>query len=199
MLILIDQEDASAERRKIIRDRRSYLPDDILCMPQPSLLRSNDDMALPPLDENGFLPVGYHDCSLDDIRETFCYSVGRQALFNLLSRYLDNWGSLGLRVPVYVDGGFATRKPQEPKDIDVVVDITQLDLRDPGVIGAVQRLLDRQAAMQSFRVDVYPYHNALVAAGSNDLRSFFSYVKAPQRLALGLKDDFRKGLLRVHT
>lgn len=156
-------------------------------------------MALPALDEHGFLPAGYHDCSLDDIRETFCYSAGRHALFDLLLKYLDAWRSSGLRVPVYVDGGFATRKPQEPKDIDVVVDITQLDLRDAKVMGVVQRLLDRNIAMQLFRVDVYPYHGALVAAGNNDLRVFFSYVKAPQRLALGLKDDFRKGILRVHT
>jgi hypothetical protein len=156
-------------------------------------------MALPALDDHGFLPAGFHDCSLDDIRETFCYSTGRHALFDLLLKYLDGWRNSGLLVTVYVDGGFTTRKPQEPKDIDVVVDITQLDLRDPGVTGVVQRLLDRQVAKQTFRVDVYPYHNALVAAGTNDLRAFFSYVKPPQRLALGLKDDFRKGLLRVRT
>lgn len=156
-------------------------------------------MALPALDEHGFLPAGYHDCSIDDIRETFCYSAGRHALFNLLLKYLEGWRSFGLSVPVYVDGGFVTRKIQEPKDIDVVVDITQLDLRDAAVMSAVQRLLDRNVAMQLFRVDVYPYHSALVAAGNNDLRMFFSYVKPSQRLALGLKDDFRKGILRVHT
>jgi hypothetical protein len=155
-------------------------------------------MALPALDENGFLPAGYHDCSLDDIRETFCYSAGRHELFALLLKYLDGWRSSGLRVPVYVDGGFATRKAQEPKDIDVVVDISQLDLRDPAVTGAVQRLLDQRTVMQTYRVDVYPYHAGL-PMGANDLRAFFSYVKAPQRLALGLGDSFRKGLLRVHT
>lgn len=155
-------------------------------------------MALPALDEHGFLPAGHHDCTLEDIRETFCYSPERQKLFDQLLQYLDDWRSSGLRVPVYVDGGFATRKPQEPKDIDVVVDITQLDLRDPAVTAAIQRLLDQKTVMQTFRVDVYPYHAGL-PTGTNDLRAFFSYVKAPQRLALGLKDDFRKGLLRVHT
>jgi hypothetical protein len=155
-------------------------------------------MALPPLDENGFLPPGYHDCSLDDIRETFCYTAGRHKLFEQLLQYLDSWRGSGLRVPVYVDGGFATRKAQEPNDIDVVVDISQLDLRDPAVTDAVQHLLDQRTIMQTYHVDAYPYHAGL-AMGTNDLRAFFTYVKAPQRLALGLRDDFRKGLLRVHT
>jgi hypothetical protein len=143
-------------------------------------------MSLLALDEHGFLPPGHHDCSLDDIRETFCYSAGRQALFDLLLRYLDTWRTAGLRVPVYVDGGFTTRKADEPKDVDVVVDITQLDLRDTAVIAVVQQLLDRQAVMRSFLVDVYPYHVAMVASGNNDLRAWFSYVKPPQRLAPGL-------------
>ncbi len=153
-------------------------------------------MALPSLDEHGFLPEGYHDCSLDDIRETFCYSAERHKLFDLLVQYLDGWRSSGLKVPIYVDGGFATRKAQEPKDIDVVVDISQLDLRVSTVTSALHQLLDQPSVMQTFRVDVYPYHAGL-PVGTNDLRAFFSYVKAPQRLALGLKEGFRKGLLRV--
>jgi hypothetical protein len=152
-------------------------------------------MALPALDEHGFLPAGYHDCTLEDIRETFCYSPERHRLFDQLLQYLDGWRHSGLRVPVYVDGGFATRKPQEPKDIDVVVDISQLDLRDPAVTGALQRLLDNQKVKQAFRLDVYAYFPFM----GNDFRVFFQYVRGPQRLALGLSDDFRKGIPRVHT
>jgi hypothetical protein len=45
-------------------------------------------------------------------------------------------------------------------------------------------LLDQQTVIRTFRVDVYPYHAGL-PMGTNDLRAFFSYVKPPQRLALG--------------
>jgi hypothetical protein len=90
--------------------------------------------------------------------------------------------------------GFVTVKSAEPKDIDVVIDISQLDLRDQTVLVAIRPLLDQPALRTGQGLDVYAMHPGI---GPNDLRRFFSYVKPEQRAALGLPDSFRKGLLRV--
>jgi hypothetical protein len=146
------------------------------------------------MDEFGFLPHGVHDCTLVEIHTVFTYSTRRLHLWINLSDYCELWRNTKLPVEIYVDGGFVTRKPEEPKDIDIVVDVSSLDLRDPPTISAVQPLFDRATVRVRFELDVYAFHPVIV---SNDLRAFFSYVKPERRAALGLSDSFRKGLLRV--
>jgi hypothetical protein len=151
-------------------------------------------MPIPDLDEYGFLPQGIHVCSLDEIQAAFCYTSRRQGLCSNLHAYCERWRRTNLPIQLYVDGGFVTRKPQEPKDIDVVVDISRLDLRDPAVAAIVQPLFDQSSIRAHFELDVYGFHPAF---GSNDLRDFFAYVRPERRAELGLPNDFRKGLLRV--
>jgi Family of unknown function (DUF6932) len=151
-------------------------------------------MPIPDLDEYGFLPKGIHDCSLDEIRASFCFTSARQMLCSNLATYCDQWRRTTFPIQIYVDGGFVTRKPEEPKDIDVVIDISRLDLRSPEIAIAVRPLFDQKDLRARFNLDVFAFHPAL---GSNDLRAFFSYVRPEKRAELGLPDDFRKGLLRV--
>ena len=151
-------------------------------------------MPIPPADGHGFLPAGFHDCTLAEIRETFCFSTHRSKLCEFLSLYCQEWLAAGFRLPMFVDGGFSTFKRDEPKDIDVIVDISTLDLREPLVIAAVSRLLDHDSVLAKYGIEVFPYHPVLV---KNDFRAFFSYVKPIVRNALGLADGFRKGMLRI--
>lgn len=151
-------------------------------------------MSIPELDANGFLPPGFHDCTLADIEAVFCYTAHRERLFAALARYFDAWLSTGLRPPIYVDGGFSTRKPEPPKDIDVVVDIEDFDLRHKPTVEVVRRLLDHDAVFAAYGIEVFPHHPLIVP---NDFRLWFAYVRPEKRAALGLDDSFRKGLLRV--
>jgi hypothetical protein len=151
-------------------------------------------MPIPPLDVRGFLPEGTYDCSLAEIREVFGTGSRRQILCGNLETYCNAWRRTGLLVQIYVDGGFVTIKPEDPKDVDVVVDISRLDLRDLTVVSQAQPLLNQATLRMTHQIDVYAFHPVI---GPNDLRRFFTYIRPEQRTALGLPDGFRKGLLRI--
>jgi len=150
-------------------------------------------MPIPALDTNGFLPEGIHDCTLDELAVVFAHSSRRELLFGNLVRYCAAWKATTLAVQIYVDGGFVTKKPEEPKDVDVVIDVSKLDLRDPLTIATIQPLFDQLGIRTRYELDVYAVHPVF----PNDLRRFFTYVTPAKRAALGLPDHFRKGLLRL--
>lgn len=150
-------------------------------------------MPIPECDALGFLPPGIHDCTLDEVAARFCRTAHRAALFEALLRWLAAWRAAGLAPPVYIDGGFVTLKPEPPRDIDVIADVSGLDLRDATVVASVRRLLDHDAIAAEYGIEAFPYHPMAV----NDFRLWFAYVKPQQIAALNLDATFRKGLLRV--
>jgi hypothetical protein len=152
-------------------------------------------MPIPDFDADGFLPPGFHDCTLQEISETLCFTTKRESLFNSLQGYCQQWILSTIAVPIFVDGGFATAGADEPKDVDIIVDISGLDLRSPAVCTTVSMLLDHDSMLAKFCVDAYPFHPAM----GNDFRLWFSYVKPAKRVTLGLNDTFRKGMLRVQV
>ena len=80
-------------------------------------------MPIPDLNENGFLPEGIHEASLEELRERFGRfqrTDRRPALFTKLSTYLAEVRASGLVVAVIVDGSFVTAK-DEPSDIDLIL------------------------------------------------------------------------------
>ena len=80
-------------------------------------------MPIPPLDQNGFLPVGIHDCALAEIKArfgTFQGSDRRSRLVAQLEAFLAEAAKTGLVVGVVVEGSFVTAVP-EPNDIDLIV------------------------------------------------------------------------------
>lgn len=151
-------------------------------------------MPIPDCDALGFLPPGFHACTLDEASARFCYTEHRQRLFDAFLRWLAEWRQAGLSPPIYIDGGFATAKPEPPKDIDLAADIRDLDLRDNTVCAVIKRLLDHDAIEAEYGIEVFAYHPLLI---QNDFRLWFAYLKPQQRAALNLEDTFRKGLLRV--
>lgn len=80
-------------------------------------------MPIPELNENGLLPEGIHDCTLEEIGARFGRfqsSDRRVRLFEKLSQLLKETIVAKLAVDVIVDGSFVTDKP-EPGDIDLVI------------------------------------------------------------------------------
>ena len=80
-------------------------------------------MAIPDLDDDGFLPEGVHECSLDEIDQRFGgnqSAVRRSALFAKLREYIQELRSTGMAAGLIVDGSFITNKT-EPNDIDLVL------------------------------------------------------------------------------
>lgn len=80
-------------------------------------------MPIPLLDDHGFLPVGVHDCTLEEIKArfgSFQASDRRPRLFARLETFLSEANASRLVVSVLVDGSFVTAKT-EPNDIDLVL------------------------------------------------------------------------------
>lgn len=80
-------------------------------------------MAIPALDDEGFLPPGIYDCTLDEIQERFGRfqrSDWRPRLFQKLETFVNETKRAGLAAKLIVNGSFTTAK-DEPGDIDLVV------------------------------------------------------------------------------
>jgi hypothetical protein len=80
-------------------------------------------MPIPPLDEHGFLPLGIHDATLDELKVTFGSfqrSDRRPQLFASLETFLGELGAARMVRSVLVDGSFVTAQ-LEPNDIDLIL------------------------------------------------------------------------------
>lgn len=93
-------------------------------------------MPIPQLDSNGLLPPGVHDCTLDEIGNTFgrfARSDRRIHLTRRLKEYLADVSAAGIGKWLYVDGSYVTDK-DEPGDIDLLLilkDDVRLDQEVP--------------------------------------------------------------------
>lgn len=80
-------------------------------------------MAIPELTGDGLLPVGLHECTLEELREAFGHfnqSDRRPRLFRDLERYIGEVAAAQIGRYLVVNGSFVTAKP-DPNDIDVLL------------------------------------------------------------------------------
>jgi hypothetical protein len=80
-------------------------------------------MSIPNLNEQGLLPPGVYDCSLEEIGErfgTFQSTDRRSRLYERLQEYLTQVRSANLAIAVIVNGSFVTSKA-DPNDIDLIL------------------------------------------------------------------------------
>ena len=81
-------------------------------------------MPIPGLNQNGLLPRGVHDCTLDEIAGSFARNPHRKRLFQNLVACLEQEIRPVFVHPIFVDGSFVTDK-DEPEDIDIVLDLKE--------------------------------------------------------------------------
>jgi hypothetical protein len=77
-------------------------------------------MPIPPMDERGLLPLGIHDCTIDEIQARFGSFQGndrRPQLWAKFTEFLREARASRLVATVLVDGSFVTAKT-DPNDID---------------------------------------------------------------------------------
>lgn len=80
-------------------------------------------MPIPQLDDDGFLPIGVHEATIDEIREqfgSFQRTDRRQNLFRQFDEFIGEVRLSNLIDSVIVDGSFVTAK-DEPSDIDLIL------------------------------------------------------------------------------
>ena len=149
----------------------------------------SSDLAIPDLNDDGVLPEGLHECSLDEVIERFgqfSQSDRRRRLGQRLQEFLREVGSTRLAVAVIVDGSFVTGK-REPNDIDLVLVLRAGHNFSEALRPFEYNVVSRRRVRKTFGFDML-----LADEGQPELReyiAFFSQVRG--------NPDVRKGLLRV--
>jgi hypothetical protein len=143
-------------------------------------------MPIPELSENGFLPEGIHEASIEEVRERFGRfqrTDRRPALFTKLSTYLAEVRASGLVVAVIVDGSFVTSK-DEPSDIDLIL-VMRPDHDDRADLRPFEyHAVAKHVVRRRYRFDV-----VRAREGSDEYEqavSFFQLAEGPSGLRKGV-------------
>jgi hypothetical protein len=129
--------------------------------------------VIPDLTDDGRLPPGIHQASLDELRQRFAVfsrSERRLRLFENFQRFFDEAQKCGFVRRVIVAGSFVTDKP-EPNDFDCIL------VLDPGIVGRKLRpfeynLVSRRMARRLFGGDILP-----ALDGSKALQEYLEFLE----------------------
>lgn len=80
-------------------------------------------VSIPPLDVDGYLPEGIHNCTLNELQSRFGEDIDvacRSLLCSKLCEYVQELRSTERDFVLLVDGSFVTSKAQ-PNDIDLIL------------------------------------------------------------------------------
>lgn len=147
-------------------------------------------MPIPKLQDNGLLPSGVHDCSLEDIASSFTWNQHRRQLFENFRVFVRAELRPQFPDPIFFDGSFVTDK-QTPEDTDVVLDLTSApDARKWQGLQFMQQHQDRIKVL-------YGVHFWINLPGANDFAAFFQYVGLKTARAKGIHPRQTKGILRI--
>jgi hypothetical protein len=141
------------------------------------------------------LPEGIHDCTLEELEERFAFNPARRILWQRLLEFLEWTRSMKQFSHAYIAGGFITAKP-EPSDTDVVL---QAQARygpeafvamEPFFARGMGAIHERYSVHLHFWCEGFP-------GGVSDFRFFFQYLRPQDAAPLGLREDARKGIVRI--
>ena len=144
---------------------------------------------IPPFNENGCLPDGLHDCTLQQAAErfgTFQSSDRRPELWARFTEFMREAKACQLMEAVLLDGSFVTAKP-DPNDLDLVLVVAASHDFSADLPPAQYNLLAQQRVRRRFGFDI-----VVVKNGSGNLEhaiAFFQQVKQ--------RPGMKKGILRI--
>jgi hypothetical protein len=146
-------------------------------------------MPIPNFDPNGLLPVGRHDCGLEEIRPrfgSFTSSDRRPTLFAKLEEFVREVRIAAFANSLLIDGSFVTAK-LAPNDIDIVLVLPILHDLSADLPRVRYNLVSRKRVQKKYGFDI-------VAVRENTIEyeeavEFFQRVRNEPGL--------RKGILRV--
>lgn len=146
-------------------------------------------MGIPALSDDGYLPKGIHDCSLDELFESFSggsLSGRRAELCRKLIVFVEEIRSTNMAVGLIVDGSFVTQKT-EPNDVDLIL-ILRWDHDFTSVVRPFEYdVLSRRRVQRRYEFDL------LVARdNSSELKEYIEFFQQIRG-----RNDCRKGLIRV--
>lgn len=148
-------------------------------------------MPIPAFDAMGLLPLGVHDCTLQEIEERFTWNDRRAVIWQGCGRLLEELAAIAMTYPIYVDGGFVTDR-DDPSDVDVALDLCN-GAPDEHQRDALYHWVRRRDDIhRDHLVDYYPN-----LPGERDFSQFFQYVGIRTAMQKRLTPESRKGILRV--
>ncbi len=151
-------------------------------------------MPIPELNENGLLPVGIHDCALEEIKRRFGgFTRGsdqRPTLFAKFQEYMTELKSANLAIAVIVNGSFTTDKEarlnEPPNDIDVLVVLPEQHDITASLLPFQYNLVSHRRVEKRYRLDV-----KAALLNSSDYEEYI-YLYAQVR-----GSELKKGVLRI--
>ena len=149
-------------------------------------------MPIPGLNQNGLLPRGVHDCTLDEIAGSFAGNPHRKRLFQNLVACLEQEIRPVFVHPIFVDGSFVTDK-DDPEDVDIVLDLKEAS--DEQKFRGLMFMKEKQSRF--FRTYNVHFLVNVDAPGFPDLSSFFQYVGIKTARIKSLDPRHLKGILRI--
>ena len=141
---------------------------------------------IPPLDENGFLPVGVFDCTLNEIKArfgSFQTSDRRPKLFQEFSSFLAEVRSAQFAVAILLDGSFTSAKAK-PNDIDLVLILQPTHDLTADLSQSQYNLVSRRSVQRRYGFDI-----VVVRDGTSEMDeavAFFTQVRGAPMLRKGL-------------
>lgn len=148
-------------------------------------------MPIPALNSAGILPAGEFETTLDEVKQRFVYNSVREKIWSGFIDFLASDGRALKGCPFLLDGSFTTSE-LNPKDIDVVVDLSRASASQQN-IGIALHLFQQQHIKKTYSVDFWTAD----AIDSTGMRSFFKDMRTEFKLQHGLGPGARKGLLRI--
>ena len=147
-------------------------------------------MPIPDLGEEGFLPIGIHECSLDEIRERFGRfqrTDQRTQLYARLIEFAQEARKTGLVEELIINGSFVTGEAN-PGDVDLVIGVSSAHDFAADLRPFEYNILSKRCVRKFYGFDVL----GVAVPGTpawREYTDFFQQVKnRPER---------RKGILRV--
>jgi len=146
-------------------------------------------MPIPAVDEHGLLPMGVHDCTLEEMRlrfGSFQTTDRRPNLFQKLCALVAEAQAARFARCLLIDGSFVTANP-DPNDIDLVLVLPRPHDLEADLSPAQYHLVSKRSVQRRYNFDI-------VAVRENTLEydeavAFFQQVRGQPTL--------RKGLLRL--
>jgi hypothetical protein len=116
-------------------------------------------MPIPKLRKDGWLPVGIHDCTIEEIEKhfgRFKRTDRRIQLFDKLVDLVRNAWQTGFVKEFFIDGSFTSAK-DEPGDIDLIIVLDSKTYLDPKneLTFADELALDKERLRKRYKFDVY--------------------------------------------
>jgi hypothetical protein len=146
-------------------------------------------VAIPPLNEHGWLPEGVHDCTLEEAGARFGgfqRSDRRPGLWARFLEFVSEAQACGLIDAIVVDGSFVTAEPV-PNDIDLVLVVTAHHNFSVDMLPMHYNVLSQRRVRQRFGFDI------VVATNNHETLeqavAFFQQVRQ--------QPGAKKGLLRI--